>query len=103
LARPFQRQSHHGGLGEENEAFSKRDLSGYEVIYLFCDTVYESLRQRVGMSEAILVSWAILADGSKELAHMSPGNKEFYQDWLEHLRHVTGRGLCTPLTVHLTC
>ena len=31
-------------LWEEYEAFAKRDLSGFDVVYLFCDAVYESLR-----------------------------------------------------------
>ncbi len=30
-------------LWEEFEAFAKRDLSSFDVVYLFCDAVYESL------------------------------------------------------------
>jgi len=32
-------------LWEEYEAFSERDLSGFDVVYLFADGVYESVRQ----------------------------------------------------------
>jgi len=46
-----------------------------------------------------LVTWAILSDGSKVLIHMGLGNKESYEDWLEHFRDVTRRGLKIPLTV----
>jgi transposase-like protein len=95
-------------LWEEYEAFTKRDLSGYDVVYLFCDAsrgfafaVYESFRQQtgVGTSQAILVSWAICSDGSKQLLHMSLGNKESADAWLEHFRSMVSRNLPVPLTV----
>jgi transposase-like protein len=86
-------------LWEEFEAFAQRDLSGFDVIYLFCDAVYESLRQQAGCRQAILVTWGILADGSKVLLHLSLGNKESAPSWLEHLRSVVSRNLPVPLTV----
>ena len=86
-------------LWDEFEAFAKRDLSGLDVIYLFCDAVYESLRQRAGCRQAILVTWAICSDGSKVLLHLSLGNKESSEAWLEHLRSVVSRHLPVPLTV----
>src|SRR5256712_5507052 len=51
-------------LWEEFEAFSKRDLACFDVVYLFCDAVYESLRQQAGVKQAILVTCAILSHGS---------------------------------------
>jgi putative transposase len=86
-------------LWEEFDAFAKRDLSGFDVIYLFCDAVYESLRQQGGCRQAILVTWAICSDGSKVLLHLSLGNKESGEAWLEHLRSVVSRNLPVPLTV----
>jgi transposase-like protein len=86
-------------LWEEYEAFAQRDLGGYDVIYLFADAVYESLREQAGLKEGILATWAILADGGKALIHLSLGNKESYEDWLEHLRDLLRRGLGIPLTV----
>jgi transposase-like protein len=86
-------------LWEEFEAFAKRDLSSFDVIYLFCDAVYESLRQQAGCRQAILVTWAVLSDGSKVLLHLSLGNKESSDAWLEHLRSVVSRNLPVPLTV----
>jgi transposase-like protein len=86
-------------LWEEYEAFAQRDLGGYDVVHLFADAVYESLRQQAGLKEGILVTWAILGDGSKVLIHMSLGNRESYDDWLEHLRDLVRRGLGVPLTV----
>jgi transposase-like protein len=86
-------------LWEEFEAFAKRDLSSFDVVYLFCDAVYESLRQQAGCRQAILVTWAICSDGSKVLLHLSLGNKESSDAWLEHLRSVVSRNLPVPLTV----
>jgi putative transposase len=86
-------------LWEEFEAFAKRDLAGFDVVYLFCDAVYESLRQQAGVKQAILVTWGILADGSKVLMHISQGNKESHESWLEHFRSLVSRNLPSPLTV----
>jgi len=86
-------------LWEEFEAFSQRDLSDLDAVYLFCDAVYESLRQQAGCKQAVLVTWAILIDGSKVLVHMSLGNKESQSIWVEHFRSLIQRGLPHPLTV----
>jgi transposase-like protein len=86
-------------LWEEYEAFAKRDLSAFDVVYLFADAVYESLRKQAGCKQAVLVSWGILRDGSKVLLHMSLGNKESEDAWVDHFRSLVSRGLPTPLTV----
>ena len=85
-------------LNEEYEAFIGRDLSGFDVLYLFLDAVFEPLRQ-AGLREGILCCWAILADGRKVLLHMQLGNRESYQAWLDMLRNMVGRGLRVPLTL----
>src|SRR5690606_31211712 len=72
---------------------------GFDVVYLFADGVYESVRQQAGLQQAILVTWAILRDGCKVLLHMSLGSKESERDWLEHYRSLVRRGLRPPLTV----
>lgn len=46
---------------------------GLDVVYLFADAVYESLRRQAGCREGILVTWAIVSDGRKMLVHLSPG------------------------------
>ncbi|HEX2988369.1 MAG TPA: IS256 family transposase, partial [Chloroflexota bacterium] len=86
-------------LWEEYQAFTKRDLSAFDVVYLFVDAVYESLKQQANCRQAILVSWGILSDGSKVLLHMSLGNKESQSSWLEHFRSLVSRGLPSPLTI----
>ncbi len=84
---------------EEYQAYTKSDLSGFDVVYLFCDAVHESLRHQANCKQAILMSWGILSDGSKVLLDMSLGNKESQSSWLEHLRSLVSRGLPSPLTV----
>jgi transposase-like protein len=86
-------------LWEEYEAFKSRDLSGYEVEYLFLDAIYESVRKMAGIKEAILVGWGVLRDGRKVLLSMGLGNRESYEAWLEFLRDMVGRGLRVPLSV----
>jgi transposase-like protein len=86
-------------LWDEYEAFAERDLSGFEVEYLFLDAVYESLRQQGGGKEGILSAWAICADGRKVMLHLALGNKESYPNWLEFLRDMVRRGLQTPVLV----
>jgi transposase-like protein len=84
-------------LWEEYEAFAERDLSGFEVEYLFLDGVYESLRQQGGGKEGILCAWAICANGRKVLLHLALGNRESYDNWLDFLRNMVKRGLQAPV------
>jgi putative transposase len=86
-------------LWDEYEAFAERDLSGFDVEYLFLDAVYESLRQQGGGKEGILSAWAICTDGRKVMLHLALGNKESYPNWLEFLRDLVRRGLQTPVLV----
>lgn len=51
------------GGWQDYERFCQRDLSHYDVIYLFVDAVYERLRQLSRGKEGILVAWAICRDG----------------------------------------
>jgi len=86
-------------LWKEYEAFCRRDLGSFDVVYLFCDAVYESLRRQAGCRQAVLVTWGICSDGAKVLLHMSLGNKESADAWLEHLRSLVKRNLPSPLTI----
>lgn len=86
-------------LWEEYERFCKRDLSGYDVVYLFADGVFESLRQEAGMKEAILCCWGITAGGNKVLLHIGLGNRESFENWREFFRHMVSRGLRIPMLV----
>jgi putative transposase len=85
-------------LTEEYEAFHSRDLSGYEVAYLFMDAVYEPLR-RWGSKTGVFCVWAICVDGRKVLLTLSTANSESYESCLEVLRDLVKRGLQTPVTI----
>jgi putative transposase len=85
-------------LTQEYEAFRTRDLSGYEVAYLFIDAVYEPLR-RWGSKTGVLCVWAICVDGRKVLVSLSTANRESYESCLEVLRDLLKRGLQTPVTI----
>ena len=85
-------------LTQEYEAFRTRGLSGYEVAYLFIDSVYEPLR-RWGSKTGVLCVWAICVDGRKVLLSLSTANSESYESCLEVLRDLVKRGLQTPVTI----
>lgn len=86
-------------LWADYEAFAERDLSIFELEYLFLDAVYESLREQAGLKEGILAAWGICSDGRKVLLHLTLGNKESYENWLEFLRDMVRRGLRAPVQV----
>ncbi len=86
-------------LWKEYEAFCQRRLDGFEVPYLFLDAVYESMRLERGKKEGILVAWGITGQGVRVLLHLTLGNKESYENWLEMLRDMVKRGLNIPLVL----
>ncbi len=87
-------------LWEDYQAFISRDLSGVEIEYLFVDAVFESLR-RHGAKEALLVGWAIAADGGKHLLHLAVGNKESEACWTEFFRSTAQPGAAAADHHHL--
>ena len=86
-------------LWEEYEKFKSKDLSEYDVVYLFVDGVYESLRREAKCKEAVFVAWAILSDGRKVLLSMGIGNKESTENWKEFFYDMIKRNLRQPLLV----
>jgi transposase-like protein len=85
-------------LWAEYEAFASRDLSEFEVIYLFVDGIAERLH--LGQPwEAVLAAWGILADGRKALLHLAPGTKEDTASCKEFLQDLRRRGLPDPVLV----
>ena len=74
------------------DAFCQRDLSSFEVEYLFIDAVYEGLRQW-GCSQGILCAWGICRNGNKVLLHLGLGSRESYQNCLDFIRDMVRRGV----------
>jgi transposase-like protein len=85
-------------LWAEYEAFCARDLSEFEVLYLFVDGVAERLHPGQPR-EAVLCAWAICADGKKILVHFAPGTKEDFASCQAFFQELKRRGLNDPLLV----
>jgi transposase-like protein len=85
-------------LWEEYEEFRKRDLSGIDVVYLYADGVYESIK-RYTNNQTILCAWVICSDGHKEILHLMAVNSESTESWESFFRDMLDRGLRQPLLV----
>ena len=85
-------------LYEEYEHFSQRDLSHLDIVYLFLDGVYESVR-RYSRNQTILCGWGICSDGSKVLLHLSAVRSESEDSWTSFFEELLSRGLRQPLVV----
>src|SRR5690606_33698147 len=86
-------------LWEEYVAFCQRDLSGFQVEYLFMDGLYEGMRLHKSRQEAILVAWGVCRDGRKVLLHLALGNKESEAACITFVRDMVRRGLPVPTLV----
>lgn len=85
-------------LYAEYQAFSTRDLSGLDVVYLFVDGAYEAVRQYT-LNQAILCAWGILADGTKQMIHLEAVGSESKDAWGDFLEGLLARGMPHPLLV----
>ena len=86
-----------GRIVDEFNAWKKRDLSTLEVIYLVLDGVRLGVRAGTTQKEAVLVAWAFLEDGSRELVGVSLGNSESYNAWKGFLEDLLQRGMGAPM------
>lgn len=83
-------------LWQQYEAFASRDLSEFNVLYLFVDGIAERLH--LGQPrEAVLCAWGILEDGKKALIHLAPGTKEDTASCRALFHDLKNRGLGDPL------
>ncbi len=85
-------------LQKEYEEFSQRDISSFDVIYLFVDGVYEGVRHYTN-NQALLCCWGILADGTKKLISIMPVQSESQTAWEMFFEDMLSRGLRQPLLV----
>ena len=82
-------------LWAEYEAFAGRDLSEFEITYLFVDGIAERLH--LGQPrEAVLAAWGMLTDGKKALLHLAPGTKEDTASCKEFLSGHAPAGFARP-------
>lgn len=85
-------------LYAEYERWAGQDLSGYDVVYLFVDGVYESVR-RYTNGQTILCAWGICSDGRKVLLGLRAVAGESSECWAAFFEELKGRGLAHPLLV----
>ena len=83
-------------LWADYQEFIKRDLSEYEIAYLFVDGIAE--RRRLGQKrEAVSAAWGFTVEGRKVLLHLMPGSKEDTETVSAFFQDMRNRGLGDPL------
>lgn len=85
-------------LYEQYKEFQERDLSQFDIVYLFVDGVYESIK-RYTNNQTLLCAWAICSDGTKRFLHLSAVESESKQSWEVFFEGMSRRGLRQPLLV----
>jgi putative transposase len=85
-------------LWEDYQAFKSRDLSEYDIAYLFIDGIAERIRpgQR---REPVLAAWGFTFEGRKVLLHLMAGSKEDAETVSAFFQDMRNRGLGDPLLV----
>ena len=85
-------------LWADYQEFAGRDLSEYDIAYLFVDGIAERIRpgQR---REPVLAAWGFTASGAKVLLHLMAGSKEDAETVSAFFQDMRGRGLGDPLLV----
>lgn len=84
---------------DEFNKWKERDLSTLPVAYLILDGIRVGIRRNTKDKEAILVAWAFLEDGRRELIGVSLGNQESYAAWKSFLDNIIIRGMNDPLLI----
>src|SRR3989441_4589479 len=85
-------------LRERYEQFKRRDLYGINLVALFLDATYISVR-RSGPKEGVLVAWGFTEDGERVLLSVTLGMRESHEDWLQLGRDLIARGLGAPMLI----
>lgn len=85
-------------LWAEYQAFASRDLSEFDIIYLFVDGIAERLHMGQPR-EAVLCAWGFVSSGEKVLLHIAPGTKEDTASCRAFFQDLKNRGLKDPVLV----
>jgi transposase-like protein len=85
-------------LWADYQEFAGRDLSEYDIAYLFVDGIAERIRpgQR---REPVLAAWGFTSAGAKVLLHLMAGSKEDAETVSAFFQDMRSRGLGDPLLV----
>src|SRR3954464_10287207 len=79
----------------EQQAFSRRDLSGVDYVYLWADGIHVNIRLEEHKL-CLLVLIGVRADGGKELVALADGYRESTESWADLLRDAARRGMSAP-------
>jgi putative transposase len=82
--------------GEDYRAFTKRDLSGVDYVYVWADGIHVNVRLEQDKL-CLLVIVGVRADGSKELVALADGYRESTGSWGDLLRDCARRGMRAPV------
>jgi putative transposase len=85
-------------LGERFDAFKRRSLYDVQLVALFLDATFISVRPS-GPKEGVLVAWGVHRSGRAGAAGGEPGMRESYEDWQELGRDLIARGLGAPMLI----
>src|SRR5215472_3868671 len=85
-------------LKERFEAFKRRSLYDVNLVALFLDATFISVRPS-GPKEGVLVAWGFTDAGERILLAVMLGMRESYEDWLALGRDLIARGLGAPMLV----
>jgi transposase-like protein len=80
----------------EQQAFSRRDLSGVDYVYLWVDGIHVNIRLEEHKL-CLLVMLGVRADGRKELVALADGYRESTESWADLLRDCARRGMRAPV------
>jgi transposase-like protein len=80
----------------EQRAFSGRDLSGLDYVYLWVDGIHVNIRLEEHKL-CLLVMIGVRADGRKELVALTDGYRESAESWADLLRDCARRGMRAPV------
>ena len=81
---------------DEQRAFSTRDLSGLDYVYLWVDGVHVNIRLEEHKL-CLLVMIGVRTDGRKELVALADGYRESTESWADLLRDCARRGMSAPV------
>lgn len=85
-------------LWADYQEFASRDLSEYDIAYLFIDGIAERLRPGA-RREPVLAAWGFTAEGRKVLLALMAGSKEDHETVSAFFQDMRARGLSDPLLV----
>jgi putative transposase len=83
-------------IGEQFDAFKRRDLSGYDLAYFYLDASHFRYHHAAD-AEPVLVAYGITTDGDPVLLGIDGVASESHDACAEFLRDLVARGLDAPL------